>query len=156
RIAAVGFFGRRQAPDREHAAATATTALVAEAAAPPEGGPSLGPGSIGPLRIMADLGSGRRLYDGKIRMTEAHWLVPGMDVEVTFDPNHADRFEIDWGSVPSMEARAASGEPALADPVAARRRVAPVLGLTQADTGTARTERFQRALKRAETQSAPS
>src|SRR5205807_7517119 len=106
RIAAVGFFGRRQAPDREHAAATATTALVVEAAAPPEGGPSLGPGSNGSLRIMADLGSGRRLYDGNIRMTEAHWLVPGMDIVVTPDPNHPDRFEGDWEAVPSVEGRA--------------------------------------------------
>jgi hypothetical protein len=154
-MAAVGFFGRRHAPEREHATATTTTALVVEAAAPPEGGPSLGPGSNGPLRIMADLGSGRRLYDGKIRMTEAHWLVPGMDVQVTFDPNHPDRFEIDWESVPSMEARVAAGDAALADPVAARRKVAHALGLTQADTGTARTGRFERALEQAGTQPAP-
>jgi hypothetical protein len=134
---------------------TTTTALVVEAAAPPEGGPSLGPGSNGPLRIMADLGSGSRLYDAKIRMNEAHWLVPGMDVEVKLDPTHPDRFEIDWESVLSMEARVAAGDPALADPVAARRKVAHALGLTQADTGTARTERVQRALEQAGTQSPP-
>jgi hypothetical protein len=134
---------------------TTTTALVVEAAAPPEGGPSLGPGSSGSLRIMAELGSGRRLYDGKLRMTEAHWLVPGMEVEVRPDPTHPDRFEIDWASVPSMEARVAAGDPALADPVAARRKVAQALGLTQADTGTARTERVQRALEQAGTQPAP-
>ncbi len=152
----MGFFGRRRAPDREHATATTTTALIVEAVAPPEGGPSLGPGSTGPLRIMVDLGSGSRLYDGRIRMTEAHWLVPGMEVPVTFDPNHPERFAVVWESVPSMETRVASGDPALADPIAARRRVAHALRLTQADTGTARTERFQRALEQAGNKPAPS
>jgi hypothetical protein len=151
----VGFLGRRHGPDQKQVTTLTTTALVVEAAAPPEGGPSLGPGSNGPLRIMADLGSGRRLYDGKIRMTESHWLVPGMDVEVTLDPNHPDRFEIDWESVPSMETRAAAGDPALADPVGARRKVAHALGLTQSDTGTARTERVQRALEQVGNKSAP-
>jgi hypothetical protein len=151
----VGFFGRRHAPDREHATANTTTALVVEAVAPPEGVPSIGPGSNGPLRIMADLGSGRRLYDGKIRMTEAHWLVPGMEVEVMFDPDRPDRFEIDWESVPSMEARAAADDPALADPVAARRKVAHALGLKEGDTGTERTKRVQRVVEQAGSQSAP-
>jgi len=131
------------------------TALVIDAAVPPEGGPSLGPGSNGPLRVMVDLGSGRRVHDGKIRMSEAHWLVPGMEIRVTLDPKHPDRFEVDWDSVPSMETRAAANDPALADPVAARRKVAHELGLTQADTGTARSERVQRALEQAATQSAP-
>ena len=150
----MGFLGRRGRPDRDHPAKT--TALVVEAAAPPEGGPSLGPGSSGPLRIVADLGSGPRVHDGRIRMTGAHWLVPGMEVEVTYDPAHPDgRFEVDWEAVPSMAARAAAGDPALADPIGARRRVAHALGLTRADTGSARTERFERALERAATEPAP-
>ena len=132
-----------------------TTALVVAAAVAPEGGPSVGPGSNGQVRIMADLGAGPRVYDGKIRMTEAHWLVPGMEVEVTIDPSHPDRFEINWESVPSIETRVAAGDPALTDPVGARRKVAHALGLTQADTGTDRTERFERALERAGAQSAP-
>ena len=106
----MGFLGRRGGPGREHHATT--TALVVEAAAPPEGGPTLGPGANGPLRILADLGSGRRLHDGKIRMTGAHWLVPGMEIEVTYDPDRPDgRFEIDWDALPTMEARAALGRP---------------------------------------------
>lgn len=150
----MGFLGRRRGPDRDHAATT--TALVIEAPAPPEGGPTLGPGANGTLRIMADLGSGRRVYDGTFRMTEAHWLVPGMEVAVTYDPGHPDGgFEVDWDAVASMEERAASDDPALADPVAARRRVAHALGLTRADTGSARTERFERALEQAATQPAP-
>jgi hypothetical protein len=104
---------------------------------------------------MADLGSGRRVYDNKIRMTEAHWLVPGMEIDVSFDPARPDRFEVEWDALASMEQRAAANDPALADPIAARRRVAHALGLTQADTGTARTERFERALERAATQPAP-
>lgn len=149
----MGFFGRRHAPDRDHA--TTTTALVVEVAAPPEGGPNVGPGSNGPLRVLADLGSGRRCYDAKIRMTEAHWLVAGMEVEVMFDPAHPARFEIVWAAVPSMEARAAANDPALADPVAARRKVAHALGLTQADTGTDRTERVTRAHEQARSRPAP-
>jgi hypothetical protein len=121
---------------------------VIEASVPPERGPNIALRSHGSLRVMADLGSGRRLHDTKIRETEAHWLVPGMEVEVTYDRNHPDgRFDVDWDTVPSMEARAASGDPALADPIAARRQVAHALGLTQADTGAARTERFRAALE---------
>jgi hypothetical protein len=149
----VGFFGAKHGPNRENA--TTTTALVIEAAVPPEGGPTLGPGANGSLRVMADLGSGRRVYDAKIRMSEAHWLVPGMEVAVMLDPNHPDRFQVDWESVPSMETRAEANDWALTDPVAARRKVAHALGLTQADTGTARTERFERAVEQARAQPAP-
>ena len=144
----------RRGPDPGPAARA--TALVVEAAAPPEGGPSIGPGSNGPLRILADLGFGPRVYDGKVRTGEDHWLVPGMELEVTYDPARASRrFEVDWKSVPSMADRAAANDPALADPIAARRRVAHALGLTQADTGTARTERFNRALEQSATVTAP-
>ena len=52
---------------------------------------------------MADLGSGRRFYDGKLRMTEEHWLVPGMDVDVTRDPNHPDDLlEPLWMPLPAL------------------------------------------------------
>lgn len=151
----MGFFGRRRAPDREHATGV-TTALVVEASAPPEGGPSVGPGSNGPVRVLADFGSGRRVHDGTVRMTESHWLVPGMELDVTYDTERPERrFEVVWESVPSMEARAAANDPALADPIAARRKVAHALGLTRGDTGSARTERFERALEDASTRSAP-
>jgi hypothetical protein len=149
----VSLFGSRRRAGGERSARA--IALVIEAAVLPEGGPSIGPGSNGPLRILADLGPGRRLHDGMIRTGEAHWLVPGMEFEVTFDPGRPDRFEVDWESVPSIEDRAASGDASLADPIAARRKVAHALGLTQADTGTARTERFNKALEQAATQPAP-
>jgi hypothetical protein len=149
----VGLFGSKRRAGGERSARA--LALVIEAAAPPEGGSSLGPGSNRPLRILADLGSGRRLHDGKIRTGESHWLVPGMEVEVTFDRDRPGRFEVDWESVPSMEARAAANDASLADPIAARRKVAHALGLHKADTGTARTERFSRAVEQAAAQPAP-
>ena len=128
---------------------SATTALVTDAPAPPEGGPHVGPGSGLPIKVLADFGSGKAVHDCKVRLTEEHWLVPGMDVRVTFDPGKPGAFEIDWDAVPGIEARAAANDPALADPIAARRRVAHALGMTRADTGTARTERFERAVEQA-------
>jgi hypothetical protein len=95
------------------------------------------------------------VHETRIRLSEEHWLVLGMDVEVTFDPGRPDRFEIDWDRVPSMAARAVANDPALADPVAARRKVAHAMGLSRADTGSARTERVERALQRAGEQTGP-
>jgi hypothetical protein len=149
----VGFFRKEHKSDDEQLARA--VGLVIEAPAPPEGGPGLGPGTHAHVRVQADLGTGRRVHEGKIRMSEEHWLVPGMDVEVTFDPGRPDRFEINWDLVPSMEARAAANDPALTDPVAARRKVAHAMGLTRADTGSARTERVERALQRAAEQTGP-
>jgi hypothetical protein len=54
-----------------------------------------------------------------------------------------------------MAARAVANDPALADPVAARRKVAHAMGLSRADTGSARTERVERALQRAGEQTGP-
>jgi hypothetical protein len=149
----MGFLRRDDRP--RDARMSATTALVIEAPAPPEGGPRVGPGSGLPIKVLADFGSGKMVHDCKVRLSESHWLVPGMDVRVTFDPGRQDAFEIDWDSVPSMEARAAANDAALADPIAARRRVAHALGMTKADTGTARTERFERAVEEARSRSAP-
>jgi hypothetical protein len=81
-----------------------------------------------------------------MRLTEAHWLALGMEVPILLDPAEPERFEVQWDQVQSMEARAAANDPALADPIAARRRVATVLGLTRTDTGHRRTDRVERAL----------
>jgi hypothetical protein len=48
-----------------------------------------------------------------------------------------------------MSDRVAANDPTLADPIGARRRVAEALGLTQADTGSARSERFNEAMGKA-------
>jgi hypothetical protein len=143
----VGFFRKEHKSGAEQSART--TGLVIDAPAPPEGGPGFGPGTHAEVRVQADLGAGRRVHEVKIRMSEEHWLVPGMDVEVTFDPRRPDRLEIDWDHVPSMEMRAVANDPALTDPVAARRKVAHAMGLSRADTGSARTERVERALEQA-------
>ncbi len=149
----MGFFRKDQQSHGKHP--FRTTALVLEATAPPEGGPSIGPGSRGSVRIQADPGSGSRAFDGKIRMIEEHWLVPGMEVPVTFDGQRPEQFEIDWDAIPSMEARAGANDPALAEPVVARRKVAHALGLSRADTGSSRTERVERALAQRAEQPAP-
>lgn len=148
----MGFLRKRHDSDGER---SRTVGLVIEAPAPPEGGPGIGPGTHAHVRVQADLGTGRRVHESRIRLNEEHWLVPGMDVEVTFDPGHPDRFEIDWDSIGSMEARAAAGEASLVDPIGARRKMAHAMGLSRADTGSARTERFERALQRAGEQSGP-
>ncbi|HET7051763.1 MAG TPA: hypothetical protein VFI54_26065 [Solirubrobacteraceae bacterium] len=149
----MGFFRKGHKSDDEQSGRA--VGLVIEAPAPPEGGPGLGPGTHAHVRVQVDLGTGRRVHEGKIRMSEEYWLVPGMDVEVTFDPGRPDRFEINWDLVPNIEARAAANDPALTDPVAARRKVAHAMGLTRADTGSARTERVERALQRAAEQTGP-
>jgi hypothetical protein len=78
-----------------------------------------------------------------------------MEVAVTIDPARPDHFEVDWGAVPSMEDRVAANDPTLADPMGAGRRVAEALGLTQADTGSARSERFNEAMEKAAQTPAP-
>jgi hypothetical protein len=83
----MGFFGGGRQSDSEN---VVRTALVVEAVAPPEGGPGLGPGSHAPVRILADAGSGPRVFEDKVRMAEGHWLVPGMEVEVTLNRDRPD------------------------------------------------------------------
>ena len=106
------------------------TALVVEADAPPHGAPLVGRGSHGTVRILVDTGSGAAPVSGKFKYKDDRWLVPGMEVAVTIDPVRPDQFEVDWGAVPSMEDRVAAGDPSLADPIGAGRRVAEALGLT--------------------------
>jgi hypothetical protein len=102
----MGFFRRRGAS--EDADRISTTAVVLHATTPPEGGTTLGPGSHEDIRIVADPGSGKRTLHGKLRLTEEHWLVPGMEIPVRFARNKPERFEIDRDLIPSMEARAAA------------------------------------------------
>ena len=80
----MGFFREEHKSDGQQWART--VGLVIEAPAPPEGSPGLGPGTHADVRVLADLGTGRRMHEGRIRVSEAHWLVPGMDVEVRLTP----------------------------------------------------------------------
>jgi hypothetical protein len=131
------------------------TALVVEAGAPPQGAPPFGRGSHGTVRVLVDNGSGAASLSATFKYREDRWLVPGMEVAVTIDPARPDHFEVDWGAVPSMEDRVAANDPTLADPMGAGRRVAEALGLTQADTGSARSERFNEAMEKAAQTPAP-
>lgn len=141
----MGFFRRRDGSDGEQTATA--TALVVEATPPSEGGARIGPGSRTLLRVVADPGSGSRVFETKVRMTAEHWLVPGMSIPVSFDARDPAGFAVDWEQIPSIEERAAANDPALADPIAARRKAAQALGLTAADTGRSRSDRFERALE---------
>ncbi len=149
----MGFLRRGGAPDPDRA--VRATALVVEASAPPEGSARIGPGSHGSVRVLVDAGSQPRVAEVRVAMSAEQWLVPGMEVQVALHPSRPDHVEIDWTTVPAIEARVAAGDPALADPIGARRKVAHALGMTQRDTGTARTDRFNRALEHASTLGAP-
>lgn len=143
----MGFLRRRDRPDGEQI--VTTTALVVEATPPSEHGPKIGPGSHARLRVVADPGSGPRVLATKVRMTAEHWLAPGIQIPISFDADDPEGFSVVWEQVPSMEERSAANDPALADPIAARRNAAQALGLTPADTGRSGTERFERALEQA-------
>ena len=133
-----------------HGDATRTTALVVAADLRPEGG---GP-STGSVRVVVDPGAAQRVLEAEIRLDKERWLVPGMDVEVLVSPDRTT-FDIDWDTVPTIEERVAANDPTLADPAGALRKVAHVLGYTQADTGTSRAEHFRRALEEAGRLTAP-
>jgi hypothetical protein len=148
----MGFLSRK---DHQADNGMRASALVVEADAPPQGAPPFGSGSHGMVRILVDNGSGAASISGKFKYKEDRWLVPGMEVAITIDPGRPDRFEVDWGAVPSMKDRVAANDPTLADPIGARRRVAQALGLTQADTGNARSERFKEAMEKAAHTPAP-
>src|SRR3954466_10439000 len=151
-VGPMGFLGRAgHAPDN----GVRATALVVEADAPPQGAPPLERGSHGNVRILVDNGSGAPSISQKFRYRDDRWLVRGMEVAVTIDPGRPDSFEIDWGAVPSMRDRVAANDPTLADPIGAARRVAEALGLTQADTGRARSEGFDEAMRKAAHTAAP-
>ncbi len=126
-------------------------ALVTHVDAPPQGSPHHGPLSRGTIRVVVDLGSGPVEVAGTFRFADDHWLVRGMDVTILIDPARPADFDVDWTSVASMADRVAANDPALADPFAAGRRVAQALGLTRADTGTRRQDRFAQLMAAAAT-----
>jgi hypothetical protein len=148
----MGFLGRSGHGDDNGVRATA---LVVEADAPPQGAPLVGRGSHGTVRILVDTGSGATPISGKFKFKDDRWLVRGMDVPVTVDRSQPDSFEVDWGAVPSMGDRVAANDPTLADPIGTARRVAEAVGLTQADTGRARSQRFNEAMEKAAQTPAP-
>jgi hypothetical protein len=128
------------------------TGLVVEADAPPQGAPPMGAGSHGTVRILVDAGSGPVTSTTKFRFSDAHWLVPGMEIAVTIDPAQPGRFELDWGTIPAMADRVAANDPTLADPLGARLKVTQALGF---DAGSARSDHFKAAMAEAARTPAP-
>jgi hypothetical protein len=134
----MGLFGKAKKSD----GALPGTALVVDATAPAQGAPRWGGHSKVTVRILVDPGTGPVQLTAEFPATEQHWLVRGMDIAVWLDPARPAEFTVDWDAIPGMAQRAAANDPALADPIAASRRVAHALGLTRADTGSARADRF--------------
>jgi hypothetical protein len=145
-------FLNRAGRDAGSARGVSTIGLVVEATAPPEGAPPFGSGSHGTVRILADAGSGPATSTMKFRFSDAHWLVPGMEIAVTIDPAQPGRFELDWGTIPAMKDRVAANDPTLADPLGARLKVSKALGL---DPGSAKSDHFNAAMAEAARTRAP-
>jgi hypothetical protein len=130
--------------------AVRATAMVVAADLRPE---SEGP-RTGSVRVVVDPGARQQVLEAELRLDKERWLVPGMDMEVRLSPERAT-FDVDWAKVPTIQERVAANDPTLADPAGALRRVAHVLGYTQADTGSSRAEHFQQALEEAGRQIPP-
>src|SRR4051812_9227979 len=56
-----------------------------------------------------------------------HWPVRGMQLPIAIDPAAPENFEIRWEQVPSIEQRAAAGDPTLADPLGTKKRTMQAL-----------------------------
>jgi hypothetical protein len=124
------------------------TALVIQADVAPEGALRLWRGNV---EVLAPVGGQPRLLVGRFRLDDRRWLVPGMEVTVDVDPAKPDRWEVDWATVPSIEDRVAANDPTLADPMAARRKVAQALGQLPKPPNP----RFEQALAHAAATPAP-
>jgi hypothetical protein len=104
------------------------TALVVDADAPVAGASRWGSTSHGKVTILVDGVSGGTICASRtVRLSEDRWLVRGMEIPISFDPERPDRFEVEWDAIPSLEDRAAANDSTLADPQGTRRRVAAAL-----------------------------
>jgi hypothetical protein len=140
----------------ESAGIERATALVVEAEPPLDNLLKLGRRTHGSVRIL--IGAGRDaiyVLGGRHPRDRDHWLVRGMEVPVSIDRAHPEDFEVAWVEIPSMPERAAAGDPALVDPLAARKRVgeAVIAATTAIDTSAMPTE-LGEAVAKAQAQSA--
>lgn len=153
------------------------TALVVAADRPLTNASRWGNAGKGSVTILVDVGSDTPIHVARrTRLTEDRWLVGGMEIPVSIDPAKPEEFEVDWDAIPSIEERVAANDPALADPLAAQRKVAealksagvtePALGLRQhgmTQGGFTRTvasgdptpDRLAEAIEKAASQPAP-
>jgi len=103
------------------------TALVIEAEDPLDNRIKLGKSGKGMVRILIDAEPDPIYVARSFQLDKDHWPVRGMELPVTIDPADPGKFEIRWEEVPSMEQRAAANDPALADPVGARKKAEQAL-----------------------------
>jgi hypothetical protein len=98
------------------------TALVVQAENPLDN--RLKHGDAGRGHIWAVIGSAPNAtyVTRKFELDRDRWPVRGMELPVSFDAANPSQFEVRWDEVPSIEDRAASNDPTLADPVGTRKR----------------------------------
>ena len=101
------------------------TALVVEAEPPLDNLLKVGKRTHGSVRILIGEGPDAiYVLGGRHPRDRDHWLVRGMAVPVSIDRVDPEDFEVAWEEIPSMPERATAGEPALVDPLGARKRSA--------------------------------
>ena len=83
--------------------------------------------STATTRILADLSGTPTLVVQELMLIPDHWLVVGMRVPVTIEQQPPHAYEIDWAAIPTMQQRAAAGDPTLTDPLGTRRAVSEAL-----------------------------
>src|SRR6266540_3347705 len=112
----------------ESAGTEQATALVVEAEPPIDNLVKSGSRSHGSVRVLIGEGADASVVLGaRHKRDKEHWLVPGMEIPVSIDRANPDAFEVLWDQIPSMPDRVAAGDPALVDPVGARRRMSQAL-----------------------------
>ncbi len=127
-----------------------TTALVVGATDPIDNKLRLGNRNRGWVRVIADVGGRRVNAVNRFDLTENRWLVVGMEIPVSVDPEQPGDFEIDWDAIPSMEQRVAANDPTLVDPINARQRAQEALlaAIGAPETpADATPERFKKAMR---------
>ena len=135
-----------------------TTALVVGATDPIDNKLRLGNRNRGWVRVIADVGGRQVNAVNRFDLTENRWLVVGMEIPVSVDPEQPAGFEIDWDAIPSMEQRVAANDPTLVDPINARQRAQEALlaaiGAPETPADAA-PERFKKAMRYVSERPAP-
>jgi len=143
---------------KEEVTAVRTSGLVVGTTDPLDNKLRLGNRNRGWVRVIADAGGNQVNALNRFDLTEDRWLVVGMGIPVTVDPEKPGEFGIDWDAIPSMEKRVAANDPTLADPISAHQKAEEAL---LAASGASETpadptpERFKKAMKYAAEQPAP-
>lgn len=99
------------------------TALVVDAEAPLDNRVLIGPHAHGTVRILIEDAEPQIYTAAKFKLDPDHWLVRGMTIPVSIDPDKPEEFTVDWDAIPSMSDRAAANDPTLVDPAGTRSRV---------------------------------